>query len=308
MRSKIELQDAIHRARRAVLIVNTHSRRGRRLYEVVRGRLAAEGFHLLGCFPVENTERLPGQLAAAIALDPDLLVAGGGDGTVSEAARHLAHRDIALGVLPLGTTNNFARALAVPHRPAGALGVLTGGKVADVDLGQAGETIFANHANVGLSAQVGEAVPARLKRHIGKSAYPLTAVARLLRHRPFRARITAGGDEYEVVTHQLNIVNGRFQAGRPITSDATVDDRVLHVFPVGGPRRRQLLSASLRQAFAGQRQPTAPPFLATDDLTVETDPPLPLDVDGEVHGRTPIRVRLLPNALRVMVAPSFVDN
>ncbi|BCB88470.1 diacylglycerol/lipid kinase family protein [Phytohabitans suffuscus] len=306
MRSKSQLQEAIRRERRTVLIVNTHSRRGRRLYQVVRDHLAP--FQLLGTFPVERPGQLPGALAAAIALGPDLLVAGGGDGTVSEAARHLAFRDVALGVLPLGTTNNFARALAVPPRPAGALGVLTAGKVADVDLGQAGDTIFANHANIGLSAQVGLRVPARLKRHIGKTAYPLTAVVRLAWHRPFRARITSGGTGYEVVTHQLNVVNGRFQAGQPITSDATVDDRLLHVYPLGGRRRRQLLSASLRQALAGHRRATAPPFLATDDLLVETDPELPLDVDGEVHGRTPVRIRLLPNALRVMVGPSFVDT
>jgi YegS/Rv2252/BmrU family lipid kinase len=306
MRSKTELQEAIRRERRAVLVVNTRSRRGRRRYEIVRERLA--DFDLLGTFPVERPDQLPGVLAEAIALGPDLLVAGGGDGTVSEAARNLAHRDIALGVLPLGTTNNFARALAIPPRPGGALGVLTAGKVADVDLGQAGETIFANHANVGLSAQVGARVPAGLKRHVGKSAYPLTAVARLAWHRPFRARIRAAGAEYEVVTHQLNIVNGRFQAGQPITRDATVDDRLLHVYPLGGALRRQLLSASVRQALAGRRRPTAPPFLATDDLLVETDPPLPLDVDGEVHGRTPVRVRLLPNALRVLAGPAFVDS
>jgi YegS/Rv2252/BmrU family lipid kinase len=306
MRSKTELQEAIRRERRTVLVVNTRSRRGRRLYEVVHARLA--DFDLLGTFSVERPGQLPGVLEAAMALAPDLLVAGGGDGTVSEAARHLAHRDIALGVLPLGTTNNFARALAVPPRPADALAVLTASTVADVDLGQAGDTIFANHANVGLSAQVGLRVPAGLKRHIGKSAYPLTAVARLAWHRPFRARITAAGTGYELVTHQLNIVNGRFQAGQPITRDATVDDRLLHVYPLGGHRRGQLLSASVRQAFAGRRRPTAPPFLATDDLLVETDPPLPLDVDGEVHGRTPVRIRLLPNALRVLVGPSFVDT
>jgi diacylglycerol kinase (ATP) len=308
VRSKSELQEAIRRDRRTAFVVNTRSRRGRRLYDIARTRLAAAGFDLLGSFPVDRPGQLAGELTAALALAPDLLVVGGGDGTVSEAARHLAHRDIALGVLPLGTTNNFARALDIPPRPAGAFAVLADATVADVDLGQAGDLIFANHANVGVSAQVGARVPARLKRHLGKSAYPLTAAAGLPWHRPFRARITANGAEYELVTHQLNIVNGRFQAGQPITRDASVDDRLLHVYPLGGPRRRQLVAASLHQAFAGRRRPTAPPFLATDDLTLDTDPSLPLDVDGEVHGRTPIRVRLLPNALRVLVGPAFRDT
>jgi diacylglycerol kinase (ATP) len=308
MRSKSELQEAIRRDRRVAFVVNTRSRRGRRLYPIVQDRLAAAGFHLLGSFPVDRPGQLAGDLATAIALSPDLLIVGGGDGTVSEAARQLAHRDIALGVLPLGTTNNFARALAIPPRPAAALAILATGTVADVDLGQAGDLIFANHVNVGVSAQVGARVPARLKRHLGKSAYPLTAAARLPWHRPFRARISAGGTEHELVTHQLNIVNGRFQAGRPITRDASLDDRLLHVYPLGGRYRHQLLTASIHQTFAGRRQPTAPPFLATDDLTLDTDPPLPLDVDGEVHGHTPIRVRLLPNALRVVVGPAFRDS
>lgn len=308
MRSKNELQEAIRQHRRTAFVVNTRSRRGRRLYRTVRDWLSTAGFDLLGCFPVDRPGQLGSDLEAAVGLDPDLLVVGGGDGTVSEAARHLAHRDIALGVLPLGTTNNFARALDLPPRLTGALAVLAGGKVADVDLGQAGELIFANHVNVGVSAQVGARVPARLKRHLGRAAYPLTAAGGLPWHRPFHARISTGGAEYELVTHQLNIVNGRFQAGRPITRDASVDDRLLHVYPLGGHRRRQLVTATVHQAFAGWRRVTAPPFLATDDLWLHTDPPLPLDVDGEIHGSTPLRVSLLPNALRVMVGPTFRDT
>ena len=70
-------------------------------------------------------------------LQPDLLIVGGGDGSISEAARRLAYRDMALGILPLGTTNNFAGTLGLPLNLAGATDVLAAGKVADVDLGRA---------------------------------------------------------------------------------------------------------------------------------------------------------------------------
>jgi hypothetical protein len=69
---------------------------------------------------------------------------------LSLAARHLAYRDIALGVLPLGTTNNFARTLGIPLNVAAAVGVPASGKVADVDLGRADGTFFANLVSVGL--------------------------------------------------------------------------------------------------------------------------------------------------------------
>jgi diacylglycerol kinase (ATP) len=237
-----------------------------------------------------------------------LLVAGGGDGTLSLVSRYLARRDIALGVLPLGTTNNFARTLGIPLDVMGAVGLLASGKVADVDLGEADGTFFANLVSVGLSGHVAATVPHSLKRLLGRAAYPLAAVAGLPGHRPFRAVITAGDEQRTVTTHQLNIANGSFHAGRPITGDASADDRLLLAYSLGGASRAALVGATLRHALAGARRSHAEPaFLVTRDLHLHTDPPLPLVVDGEVHGRTPARITLAPNALRVMVAADFPD-
>jgi diacylglycerol kinase (ATP) len=309
MRTKPELHTAIRQQRRAALVINTRSRRGRRLYPAVRARLQAAGFDLLEAFPVGQGGGLDASLAAAMDLQPDLLIVGGGDGTVAEAARRLAYRDLALGVLPLGTTNNFARTLGIPLNLAGAIGVLAGGKVADVDLGRAGEAIFANLVSTGLSAQVAVNVPHHLKRLLGRAAYPATALAGLPRHHPFHATISADGRDYALDTHQLNIANGSFHAGRPITGDASADNRLLLVYPLGGPRRHTLIGATLRHAILGARRTlNEPAFLAVSDLWLHTDPPLPLDVDGEIRGRTPVRITLAPNALRVMVAPGFPDT
>jgi YegS/Rv2252/BmrU family lipid kinase len=308
MRSKAELGAAIRRDGRAALVVNTRSRRGRRLYPAVRARLRDARLDLLGSFPTGESGGLDAALTAAMRLQPDLLIVGGGDGTICEASRRLAHRDMALGLLPLGTTNNFARTLSLPLDLAAAVGVLATGKVADVDLGQAGDAIFANLVSTGLSAQVAATVPHQLKRVLGRAAYPLTALARLPRHRPLRATITVGEQRYTLATHQLNIANGSFHGGRPITGDASADDRLLLVYPLGGPSRRALLGSTVRHAILGARRTMEEPaFLAVRELWLHTDPPLPLDVDGEIRGRTPMRITLAPEALRVMVAPAFPD-
>ena len=304
MRSKASLFQAIRRDRRAALVINTRSRRGRRLYPAVRARLRDAGFDVLGSFPVGQDGGLEASLAAAIDLKPDLLIVGGGDGSISEASRRLAYRDMALGVLPLGTTNNFARTLGVPLNLAAAIDVLTGGKVADVDLGRAGDAIFANLVSVGLSAHVAARVPHQLKRVVGRAAYPLTALAALPRHQAFQARITVGDQTRTLDTHQLNIANGSFHAGRLITGDTSADDRVLLVYRLGGPGRAALISATLRHALRGARRTmTESAFLAVSELRLETDPPVPIDVDGEIRGRTPVRIELAAEALRVMVAP-----
>ncbi|GLY25902.1 diacylglycerol kinase family protein [Micromonospora sp. NBRC 101691] len=309
MRSKQELGEAIRRDRRAVLVINARSRRGRRRYDHARSRLLAAGFDLLGTYPVDRPGQLEESLTAAAALAPDLLVAGGGDGTLSAAARLLAHRDMALGLLPLGTTNNFARTVGVPLDLDGAVAVLTDGKVIDVDLGLAGDVPFANHVGIGLSADIMLRTPPRLKRITGRLAYPLTALGLLARHRPMRATLRSAGAEHEFVTHQLYVANGGFHAGRRITADADADDRLLVAYPVGGPTRRGLLRDTARNAATGHRRTLGDePFLAVRELWLETDRPARVEVDGELCGQTPIRLGLAANALRVMAPADSPDR
>ncbi|WDZ83334.1 diacylglycerol/lipid kinase family protein [Micromonospora cathayae] len=309
MRTKPELSADIHRGRRAALVVNARSRRGRQHYQRTLSRLRAAGFDLLGAYPVDRPGQLERSLREAVDLGPDLLVAGGGDGTLSTAARLLAHRDMALGLLPLGTTNNFARTIGVPLDLDGAVDVLSRGKVIDVDLGLAGDTPFANHVGVGLSADIMLRTPPRLKRAVGRLAYPLTALALLARHRPLRATVRVDGVAHEFVTHQLFVANGGFHAGRRITADADADDRLLVAYPVGGPTRRGLLADTARNATTGHRRTLGDtPFLAVGELWLETDRPARVEVDGELCGHTPIRLGLDANALRVMAPADSLDR
>jgi diacylglycerol kinase (ATP) len=309
MRTKQELTEAIRRDRRAVLVVNAHSRRGRHLYEGARSRLAAAGFTLLGAYPVDRPGELEQTLETACELRPDLLVAGGGDGTISTAARLLAHRDMALGLLPLGTTNNFARTVRVPLDLDDAVATLTGGAVVDVDLGLAGDVPFTNHVGIGLSADVMIRAPRALKRAAGRLAYPMTALGLLTRHRPLRAVLHTDGRRIEFLTHQLYVANGGFHAGRPITADADADDRLLVAYPVGGPTRRGLVRETARNATTGHRRTLRrEPFLAAGEFTVETDRPARVEVDGEPSGRTPIRIGLDANALRLLAPAGTPDR
>jgi YegS/Rv2252/BmrU family lipid kinase len=324
MRTKPELQAAIRRGGRAVLVVNARSRRGRRLYDRARHLLREAGLDFVRVFPVTDPGRLREIFTDVLALEPDLVVVGGGDGTVAEAVSHLAHRDIALGVLPLGTTNNFARSLELPLDLADAVAVLRDGKVADVDVGwvqgtredagapepDGGRHIFANMVSLGLSVQVAENVPHRLKRVIGRSAYALTAARLLPRHEAFRAVVRIPGRPEEVVTtHQLNVANGAHHSGQRIARDASPDDRLLVVYRLGDERRLRLASATARHVLTGPRRSLREEaFRVTGEVHIATDPPLKVDVDGEIRGRTPVTVRLLGNALRVIVPQSFVDT
>jgi diacylglycerol kinase (ATP) len=307
-RPKATLTAAIREGGRTVLVVNTRSRKGRRHYQRLPARLAAAGVPVHDTFGIDDPTRLHHTLSEVLAIGPDLLVFGGGDGSLTTAAGRLAYRDTALGVLPLGTTNNFARSLGLPLDLPGAIATLAGGKVADVDLARADGDLFANMVSIGLSVDVAQATSTTLKRLLGRGAYTLTALRRLPAHPPFKATLTVDGAQQVLWTHQLNIANGAYHAGRRIARDASVDDRLLVVYRLGDASRLRVTGQTLDQVLRGPSRPLdAGPYLTARELWVATDPPRPLDLDGEVRGTTPVRISLLPNALRVLVPPTFLD-
>ena len=308
-RDKATLLADIRERRRAVLVVNARSRRGARNFRAARRLLAQAGFSVAGAYPVRKPGGLEGRLHEALRHEPDLIVVGGGDGTIATAAGVLAHRDTVLGVLPLGTTNNFARSLGLPLDLPGAIGVLRDGKVADVDLGEAGGRVFANMLSMGLSVQVHDRVPHLLKRYMGRPAYPVAALLALPGHEPFHVRLVIDGEAVEVDTHQLNIANGAYHHGRRIARDATVDDRLLTIYALGDAGRLRVTAATARHAVRGPwLSHHAEPFTTAARLRVETDPPMPVSIDGEIGARTPLDVAVAPNALYAMVARAFQDD
>ncbi|WP_055481273.1 diacylglycerol/lipid kinase family protein [Sphaerimonospora mesophila] len=309
MRTKAEHTAAIHDKRMAAVVVNTRSRRGRRHYPEVLRLLQARGFLLTGVHAVTDPARLRETITRALADEPDLLIVGGGDGTLSSSIKHIAGRDVALGVLPLGTTNNFARSLGLPLDLPGAIAVLSEGKVADIDLGMCGDRPFANLTSFGVSVEVAGTVRPLLKRVLGRAAYPLTAMRILPGHRPFRAFVTVDGVRHELLTHQLNIANGRYHGGWQIAKDAGIDDRRLVAYQLGSGKRLRLVVETLVRATTGRwRSLAGGPFVTGGEMLVETDPPMAADIDGEVRLRTPLVVRTIPNGVRVMVPADFVDT
>ncbi|MFF0245987.1 diacylglycerol/lipid kinase family protein [Streptosporangium sandarakinum] len=309
LRSKAEHTEAIRTKGRVCLVVNTRSRRGRRLFPEVVRALHAEGFKPVRTFTVDDPRALRATLDAALDERPDLLAVGGGDGTLSAAVKHVAHRDVALGLLPLGTTNNFARSLGLPLDLPGAVRVFRTGKVADIDLGVAGDREFANLASFGVSVEVAGKVRPWLKRALGRPAYPLTALTILPGHRPFRAAITVDGHRHELLTHQLNIANGRFHGGWQVARDISIDNGLLVAYQLGSGKRLRLVVETLIRAATGRwRSLAGGPFVVGREMLLETDPPMAADVDGEVRLMTPITIRTIPNGLRVMVPEEFVDS
>jgi len=178
-----------------------------------------------------------GAVRGALDAGCDLIILGGGDGTVSAAVDLLAHRRAVLGLLPLGTANVFARTLGIPDDLEGACATIARGKVVDIDLGRADDLYYVNVASIGLGARVITRVSPWLKRVAGSLAYPVAAVRALVGFRPFAATLTFPGSDHAPATFprllQIGVGNGRFyDGGAVVAPDAGIDDGTLDVYAI----------------------------------------------------------------------------
>ncbi|MET9019060.1 lipid kinase [Actinopolymorpha sp. NPDC004070] len=290
---------------RVALVVNSGSRSGAATYEEARRRLGDLGVPLGECYPVADGTRLP-EVVAEVADHHDLVVVGGGDGTLSTAVDHLAPRGTALGVLPLGTANDFARTLRIPFDLAGACETIAHGKVVDVDLGRIGDNYFVNVASIGLSVGVTQALTSRMKRRLGPLAYPLAAARAYRAHRPFRARLSfPDGDHAPMDLDdllQVAVGNGRhYGGGNVVSPSAGIDDDTLDVYaiPRGSLRDHLSIARLLRSGHFVRHRNVV--HVTTRRLNLHAEPEQAVNVDGEVVASTPQEFAVQRNALVVLV-------
>lgn len=180
-------------------------------------------------------------VAEAIADGADTIIAAGGDGTLSEVATTLAHRDESaerlpvLGLVPLGTANDFANAAEIPLESLPALEMIADSAVAPIDLiklvADDGETHWcANLASGGFGTQVTVETHEGLKSMLGGLAYVITGISKLGRIEPIRARIHGPAFEWEGGFIALGVGNGKQAGGgQALCPDARIDDGVLDV-------------------------------------------------------------------------------
>ncbi|HEX7873147.1 MAG TPA: diacylglycerol kinase family protein, partial [Sphingobium sp.] len=162
--------------REAALIVNCHSRKGDDLFAQAKDKLEQAGVTLVAAHAVKDPTQMDDRVRAAIREGAPMVIVGGGDGSLSGTVDELVGKDSVFAVLPLGTANSSARTLGIPLDLDGAVGVIATGRRRRIDLGMIDGDYFVNAASLGLSPMIGETVPHKLKRYLGRVGYLLWAV------------------------------------------------------------------------------------------------------------------------------------
>ncbi|WBH17587.1 diacylglycerol/lipid kinase family protein [Sphingomonas radiodurans] len=283
----------------AALIVNAKSRKGQKLFKHACERLAALPFPV-DAHAVEKPDQLEATVKRALAKKPDLVIFGGGDGTVSGLVDLLVGQDVILGVLPLGTANSFARTLGLPLDIDGAIEVLATGVPKQIDLGMIDGDYFANCAAMGLSPQIAETVPHGLKKLLGRVGYLGWAAVQYLKFRPFILTIDDGIEEKRLRVVEVRISNGPYHGGTWLVDEAKIDSGQIVVQAVTGRYRRTLIKNWFSSFFGMEARHQDTVNFTGCDLKVDTRPSLPISIDGEVLARTPVRAKIAAGVIRVM--------
>lgn len=258
--------------------------------------------------PAEQTRELVGLIEARAegSASSAMVVACGGDGTVSAAAGVLAGTTIPLGVIPRGTANAFATALGIPLDLPGACRVLLAGHERRLDTAVCNDTPMVLLAGLGFEAGMVERASRELKNRFGSLAYVLAGAQQLLSQQPFNARLTIDGTTSELQAAAITVAN--VAPGTSVLAqgfgEVLPDDGLLEVTVATPASRLQGLNAlGALMASAVVQSPTSHPdllCLRAKEIRIETDAPQKLVVDGEMVTSASIDIRCRPASLSVL--------
>ncbi len=302
------------RPEKTVFLVNPASANGstgRRWPELARRAAVAglEGDALLSERPGHLAE-----LAREAALGgAGLLVVVGGDGSVNEVANGLAGLPSSppLAVVARGTGWDFVRTFAIPRSIEEAARVALEGETREIDLGRAAyrawdgsdaQSLFANVASTGLSGAIAQRANATTKALGGKASYLWATFAVFARWAATNVRLRVDEEEREARLFDVIVANGRFfGGGMKICPEAEPDDGLFDVLTIGDVTKRDLV-VTMPKIYRGTHLPhPKAELLRGSTVSIASDAAIPLELDGEQPGTTPVCFEVVPRALRLRV-------
>lgn len=262
-------------------------------------------FELHETKPDENIAQVVRQ---ALAQNFSLVVAAGGDGTVSSVADAMIHAETPLGILPVGTTNTLAQELGIPLDVEAACALLTGDHTTMcLDGMQIDDQIFLLHISIDLFAVTIEKTDRQAKQRFGRAAYLWTALIQWLGYQPCRFNLVIDGRRRRIRAASIFITNIASVGMHPLYWGPHIrpDDGKLDICIIRAHTVLDYLRV-IRYALLGQQQrnPRIKYLTARCTIEVSTNRPLPVQGDGEIIGQQSVAVKFVPQAIHLIVPTS----
>jgi diacylglycerol kinase (ATP) len=291
---------------KAFVVINPLAGSGKvdRMVQAVQDHLDSAGCSYEIC-QASEWRAIRKAVQAAVRQGFDLCVAAGGDGTISRVASGLVNTGIPLAMLPTGTGNVLARDLGIPATLQGALRLLCGEHTTRaIDAMAIGDRFLFLAVGVGLSALMMRDTGEAEKRRFGRAAYLWTGFKALLGLQPRRFRLRIDGQRHVLHAAEVEVAN-LGAVGEPAIRwgpHVCVDDGTVDICVVRARSVLDLLSIASSVLLGRQRSEPNLHFLrAQRQVHIAADLRLPVQGDGDFLGYTPVRIRVVPGALNVIV-------
>ena len=235
----------------------------------------------------------------------EIIIAAGGDGTLNEVINGIGENlgEARVGLIPLGTGNDFARTIEVPTDLATAIDCIVAGETRPVDLVRVTSDevrYFVNVSAGGFSGLVDEKLTPKMKKTWGPLAYLRGAAAALSELRAYRTTLAFDNSESLMLDlYNVVVANGRYVGGGTlIAPEASIDDGLLDIVLIPKRSAPELALLAAQVAMGTHLSSGAIVFRRAAQLTVNSKPGMWFNVDGELVGNEPARFEILPRALR----------
>ncbi|MBN1369057.1 MAG: diacylglycerol kinase family lipid kinase [Dehalococcoidaceae bacterium] len=270
----------------------------------------------------------------AVERGAGVVIAAGGDGTVNEVANGLVDTGAALGVLPVGTSNSWALQMGIPalkpmhpgtsvvklitsledrldHPLPGnyyrnvllnAARVLVGGRVVPVDVGEVSGRYFLMWAGIGIDAAVIESVTLKEKKALGSWAFVFKAIGSGMRYSDTDVTLNLDEKIIKLSTPLMVVSNIQLYGGvMAIGARAYVNDGKLDLCIFKGQGFFTFVNQALEILTHHHLQDAKVDYYQCSEISIESARPLPVHLDGDLFTRTPVSIRTLPSALKVII-------
>jgi YegS/Rv2252/BmrU family lipid kinase len=233
----------------------------------------------------------------------DIVAAYGGDGTVMEVARGLMGLETPLAIFPGGTANLMAVELGIPKglSKAAELAVDEHSAIHSIDVGRSGAGYFLLRVGMGFPARKVEYADRNLKDRFGIMAYTLAALKAIKTKDEANYHLTVDGKSFNIRTRACEVYNAGNMgvAGTSPVPGINVEDGLLDLVVLREKVSRTLLTQDIEHSI----NPSDDLFdhWQARQICIESDPPQPVHIDGEMVGTTPVTIEILPRAIRVIV-------
>lgn len=253
----------------------------------------------------QEDEDLQLQIEQALQNGCQRFVAIGGDGTFSRVASSLVSRQIPIAFIPAGSTNVIARDLGIPLQVNRAIQLcLTGTNTRRIDAMQVGDSFHFMNISVGLSADAVQKTKQQEKRRMAWLAYIFSGLAQLSGANLKRFQLTLDGKRVQVRASEVHITNIGLFGFEPFRWDERVrpDDGNLEIHVVRARTLTDYFQLGVNMVLRRSRKSRSlHSYRAENSIRIESEKPLPVQGDGDLIGKTPIEINLMPGAIRVIV-------